>query len=121
METTKFNEFVKTVLTTYNTLKGGERKKVREILKRQDTYIRHVQRFNQGGSNGMVYDVSRNSGGVLPAVPGTGSSDVGGEAGNNEGVVPGAEAARPGELDGIPSQTHEGQESVNNSEQTAQA
>lgn len=92
METTKLNDFIKTVVQTYSKLTGGERKQVREILKRQDTYLRHVQRFNQGAANArfLSYDPSY-GGGSVQTDNREGGSDVGGEGLNPAGSSSGAQ------------------------------
>jgi len=81
MEASKYSKFVKDTLAVTATLNGGERKRLREKLKYQDTYIRHVQRFNQKGDiNGILCDDTGASRGVLQPLPVQGSD-------NGEGTV----------------------------------
>lgn len=129
METTKYNEFVKTVVETYVKLSGGERKRFRELLKRHDTYIRHVQRFNnnsfiasQGDFNGNIFrDDTSGSGEVLLPVLGERSSDREGAVTNLGRVEAGAALTGLGVNTGGATEMDKGQESVISQEQPPQA
>lgn len=59
MDTKELQDFTNTTIETYKKMNGGERKRFRELLKRHDTYIRHVQRFNQKGAD-LQYAILRN-------------------------------------------------------------
>lgn len=89
MDAKKLKDFTKTTVETYTTMSGGERKRFRELLKRHDTYIRHVQRFNLKGDfqNAILHDVGDSSRGVLSQMLNAGSN-------NGEGT-PSSDAGTP--------------------------
>ena len=104
MEASKYLKFVKDTLAVTATLNGGERKRLREKLKYQDTYIRHVQRFNQKGDiNGILCDGPGDSGGVLQSLPDEGSNNGAGTTPSDAGVDSGEKANLSGA-----DQPHEG-------------
>lgn len=93
MEASKYFKFVKDTLAVTATLSGGERKRLREKLKYQDTYIRHVQRFNQKGDiNGIFCDGPSDSRGVLQPLPVQGSDNGAGTPQSDAGVDSGEKA-----------------------------
>jgi hypothetical protein len=93
MEANKFNTFLKSTLETCATLNGGERKRLRDKLKFQDTYIRHVQRFGQkGGLNGVLLHDTRDSGGIFQPLPVQGSDNGEGTTGSDAPVDSGEKA-----------------------------
>lgn len=92
MDAKKIEEFTKTVVETYRQMRSGERRDLRVRLKREDRFIRHQQRFfGLGGQDGILYDVSGRSGGVLEPLLVQGSDNGEGTNGNPERIVTGTQ------------------------------
>lgn len=120
-------EDLETVLKIFKAMKSGERLELRARLKREDRFIRHQQRFfGPGGQNGVLYDVSGGSGGVLPSLSDEGSNNGTRTIGDNERIITGTQidgnrTDQPDQGRVCEGNKQDGQECVSSEGQTTQA